>query len=198
MQAKHADEEESSAQPEASSSMPTKAAGTNGVPKGFGKIIRDAEGNIVDVQMGDEEDADEPETQAEGAEEEIPDPRGNEELAGWVELGSDPKKRSPSMAGTRVVHGEFVWLVDSAGLRGCDCITAIGASHPCVMAAHFGAPPGSAGNRAHMVYCQRWSSCQRRVLGQCRGGRPRASTRRCSGWSRSTGKTSRRWRGTDG
>ncbi|KAI8998746.1 ribosome biogenesis protein Nop16 [Trametes punicea] len=94
----HGDRSET--QPEASSSKPTAA---NGVPKGYGKIIRDADGNVVDVQLGDEED----EKEAEAMEEvldDIPDPTEDDQAAGWVGLGSERKKRSPESAGTRVVR----------------------------------------------------------------------------------------------
>ncbi|RDX56899.1 hypothetical protein OH76DRAFT_426594 [Lentinus brumalis] len=98
----HAGEEEICEKPEASTSGSAKAPGTNGVPKGYGKIIRDAEGNVVDVQLGDEE---EDETMAtEEAIEDVPDPRADEQLAGWVGLGSDPRARGPQGASTRVVQ----------------------------------------------------------------------------------------------
>ncbi|EJF65751.1 hypothetical protein DICSQDRAFT_48838 [Dichomitus squalens LYAD-421 SS1] len=102
-QAKRADDKEAPARLEAPSSTSTRPAGTNGVPKGFGKIIRDAEGNVVDVQLAVDEEVDEAATEGEGVDEGVPDPRGNAQLAGWVEVGSDPKKAQgpPSTAGTR-------------------------------------------------------------------------------------------------
>ncbi|KAI0361972.1 hypothetical protein OH77DRAFT_1526662 [Trametes cingulata] len=103
----HAGQEERSEEPQPEASTSTAAArptGANGVPKGYGKIIRDAEGNIVDVQLGDEEAEEEERGAMEESLEEIPDPREDDQLAGWVGLGSDPRKRSPESAGTRVVQ----------------------------------------------------------------------------------------------
>ena len=45
--------------PEASTSGTAKATGAGDVPKGFGKIIRDAQGNVVDVVMPESDDEDE-------------------------------------------------------------------------------------------------------------------------------------------
>ncbi|KAI0721654.1 ribosome biogenesis protein Nop16 [Cerioporus squamosus] len=92
----HAAEEENCSKPEASTSG-------QWVPKGYGKIIRDAEGNVVDVQLGDDEDEDEA-TATEEAMEDVPDPSADEQLAGWVGLGSDPRARPPQGASTRVVQ----------------------------------------------------------------------------------------------
>ncbi|KAI0374771.1 hypothetical protein BV20DRAFT_935035 [Pilatotrama ljubarskyi] len=106
-QAGHEERSEEQQQPEASTSSATaalKPAGANGVPKGYGKIIRDALGNIVDVQLGDEETDEEGTGAMEEELEEIPDPAEDDQLAGWVGLGSDPRKRSPESAGTRVVQ----------------------------------------------------------------------------------------------
>ncbi|KAL6309005.1 ribosome biogenesis protein Nop16 [Sparassis latifolia] len=70
--------------PEPSSSA---APASNSVPKGYGRIIRDEDGNIVDVQMGEEEAE---ETPADGMLDDLPDPTRDEQLAGWVGLGSHP------------------------------------------------------------------------------------------------------------
>lgn len=75
------------------------------MPKGFGKIIRDADGNVVDVQLGDEEDEEEG-METEEAMEDVPDPSADEQLAGWVGLGSDPRRREAAGSSTRVVQGE--------------------------------------------------------------------------------------------
>lgn len=75
--------------PEASSS---KAAGTSGLPKGYGRIIRDADGNVVDVELA-EEDEEEGAAAADSAErlvEDIPDPAKQKGLVGWVAVGSKP------------------------------------------------------------------------------------------------------------
>lgn len=125
VEAQHGEGKEGSAEREGSGTVPTQRAGANGVPKGYGKIIRDGEGNIVEVQLGEEDEAEEPVTQEEGVEEEIPDPRGEKGLAGWVGLGSDPVKGVGGERDTRVVHGESVWLVESGTGGGCDSITGV-------------------------------------------------------------------------
>ncbi len=151
--AQQAGGEEASAEGEASARVSTQRAGGNGVPKGYGKIIRDGEGNIVEVQLGEEDEAEEPVTQEEGVEEEIQDPRGDKGLAGWVGLGSDPGKGGGGRRDTRVVHGESVWLVECGTDGGCDSITGTGASRPSVSGSRFGRAAGLAGNRAHLVRC---------------------------------------------
>ncbi|KAI0807137.1 ribosome biogenesis protein Nop16 [Fomes fomentarius] len=79
------------------------STGANGVRKGFGKIIRDAEGKIVDVEMGDENEEEEEMTGAE--EDDVLDGLADSQLAGWVGLGSDPRKGSgQEREETRVVQ----------------------------------------------------------------------------------------------
>ncbi|KAI0670494.1 ribosome biogenesis protein Nop16 [Trametes maxima] len=100
-------EERADDRPEASTasgSTARPANKANGVPKGYGKIIRDAQGNIVDVQLGDEDGEDEGGEATEEGLEDIPDPTEDDQLAGWVGLGSDPKKPSPESTGTPVVQ----------------------------------------------------------------------------------------------
>ncbi|OCH95497.1 hypothetical protein OBBRIDRAFT_788051 [Obba rivulosa] len=88
----------SSAAPEApSSSRPSE---TSAIPKGYGRIIRDEDGNIVDVQMGEEEPVEIPDEEIEA----IPDPADDEQQAGWVGLGSNPKSRQIDDGSTRVVQ----------------------------------------------------------------------------------------------
>ena len=63
----------------------------------------------MDVQLGDEEDEDEDDddmAREDRAMEEVPDPSADEQLAGWVGLGSDPRTRAAQGASTRVVQGE--------------------------------------------------------------------------------------------
>lgn len=84
---------------EASSS---KAAGLSGLPKGYGRIIRDADGNVVDVELADE-DEEEPADGAERLVEDIPDPSKQKGLVDWVAVGS-----KPGAANTHVVQSEFV------------------------------------------------------------------------------------------
>ncbi|KAL1947723.1 hypothetical protein VTO73DRAFT_13447 [Trametes versicolor] len=114
----HDDEELAESQPEASTSAAastSQPSGASGLPKGYGKIIRDADGNIVDIVLGDDDD--EATEEAEAMEEElegIPDPSADDQLAGWVGLGSDPRKRAPESAGTRVVQ-ELEQLSETRG-----------------------------------------------------------------------------------
>ncbi|KAI0709076.1 ribosome biogenesis protein Nop16 [Earliella scabrosa] len=91
--------------PSSESGKEGREGGSSGLRKGFGKIIRDAEGNIVDVQMGDE-GGDEGVGMTEGGLEEVLDPSGDSRLAGWVGLGSDPREGSSreERVDTRVVQ----------------------------------------------------------------------------------------------
>ncbi|KAJ3551145.1 hypothetical protein NM688_g4890 [Phlebia brevispora] len=72
------------AAPEASTST---AEGTSALPKGFGRIVRDEDGNIIDIELA-EEDTEEIAEAADRLIEDIPDPSKQEALAGWVALGS--------------------------------------------------------------------------------------------------------------
>ncbi|KAI0664922.1 ribosome biogenesis protein Nop16 [Cubamyces menziesii] len=99
------EEEDPGTQPEASSSASASTSHpseTSGVPKGYGKIIRDADGNIVDVVLADEDEEEEEATEEEL--DDVPDPTEDDQAAGWVGLGSDPRKRSPESTGTHVVQ----------------------------------------------------------------------------------------------
>lgn len=69
------------------------------LPKGYGRIVRDAAGNVVDVQL-DEEDEEE-QAQPDRLVEDIPDPSAQPKLAEWVGLGGSSRAERP-----RVVHGE--------------------------------------------------------------------------------------------
>ncbi|KAI0748007.1 ribosome biogenesis protein Nop16 [Daedaleopsis nitida] len=73
---------------EAGRSGSREEAGANGVRKGFGKIIRDAAGNVVDVQLGETESEKEEE---EGMSEDV-DVSADGQAAGWVGLGSDGRR----------------------------------------------------------------------------------------------------------
>ncbi|EKM55528.1 uncharacterized protein PHACADRAFT_94806 [Phanerochaete carnosa HHB-10118-sp] len=74
---------------EASSS---KVAGPSSLPKGYGRIVRDADGNVVDVELPEEgEGGDErggPAASAERLIEDIPDPSKQKGVADWVGVGS--------------------------------------------------------------------------------------------------------------
>ncbi|PCH38256.1 hypothetical protein WOLCODRAFT_130795 [Wolfiporia cocos MD-104 SS10] len=50
------------------------------VPRGFGRIVRDADGNVVGVELPDEEEA----RRAPATAEDVPDVRADAQLAAWV------------------------------------------------------------------------------------------------------------------
>jgi len=68
------------------------------VPKGYGRIVRDEDGNIVDVELPDEDSEAIP---VEEAIEDLPDPSHNEQLAPWVGLGASSAYKTPN---SHVVH----------------------------------------------------------------------------------------------
>lgn len=70
------------ATPQASTSTTT---GPSLLRKGFGRIIRDEDGNVIDVELAEEEE--EESAPVERLVEDIPDPSGQEGLAGWVAMG---------------------------------------------------------------------------------------------------------------
>ncbi|GJE90863.1 ribosome biogenesis protein Nop16 [Phanerochaete sordida] len=70
---------------EASSST---AGSASTLPKGYGRIIRDAAGNVIDVELPeDDEEAEEPADTTDRLVEDIPDPAQQKGLAGWVAVG---------------------------------------------------------------------------------------------------------------
>ncbi|KAK7693330.1 hypothetical protein QCA50_002898 [Cerrena zonata] len=72
------------------------------IPKGYGRIIRDENGNAVDIELADDE-TDPQETLEHKLVEDIPDPAQQEDLAGWVALGNDPSRKAET-TGTVVVQ----------------------------------------------------------------------------------------------
>lgn len=93
--------------PVASSS---KLADSSGLPKGFGRIVRDADGNVVDVQLPEEEE----EATIDDTDrliEDIPDPAKQQGLAEWVKLGG-----SSRTADTHVVQSKSGYRRQSAFL----------------------------------------------------------------------------------
>jgi len=92
----HAAEDHDAPAPEASTSAGA-SSGFKGIPKGFGRIIRDEDGNIVDVELGDE---DAEETPMEDIVGEVPDPALDKQLAPWVHLGSKVQSGRPSENGS--------------------------------------------------------------------------------------------------
>jgi len=83
----------------ASGASSSKAAGASRLPKGYGRIVRDADGNVVDVELPEEEEAEEAAQHAETLIEDIPDPSKQKGLAEWVAVG-----RRPGAEQTHVVH----------------------------------------------------------------------------------------------
>lgn len=97
---------------EASSS---KAAGPSSLPRGYGRIVRDADGNVVDVELAEEEDI-ETEEAAERLIEDIADPSKQKGMANWVAVGSQPGAERTHV----VVEREFGNRRQS-GFHGSDC-----------------------------------------------------------------------------
>ena len=79
------------------------------VPKGYGRIIRDENGNVVDIEMADDE-TDSQETVEHKLVEDIPDPARQEDLAGWVALGTDVSRKAET-TGTVVVQSKSFYLI---------------------------------------------------------------------------------------
>ncbi|KAI0811267.1 ribosome biogenesis protein Nop16 [Irpex lacteus] len=76
-------------------------AGPSGLRRGLGRIVRDADGNVVDIQLPEDEDA--PENRL--VEDDIPDPSKVDSLAPWVNLGRSIDPRDGSVASnTHVVQ----------------------------------------------------------------------------------------------
>ncbi|KAI0705832.1 ribosome biogenesis protein Nop16 [Cytidiella melzeri] len=85
--------------PEGSTKNDSATAGPSGLRKGFGRIVRDESGNVVDIQL------DEDETTGGAAadrlvEDAILDPSQQDRLSGWVNLGSSSVPRDGSIAST--------------------------------------------------------------------------------------------------
>lgn len=84
--------------PERSSS---NAAGPT-LRKGFGRIVRDANGNVVDVQLPEDDSADA--APGDRLIEDIPDPSKQEGLAAWVNLGTSIVPRNGSASHPSRTH----------------------------------------------------------------------------------------------
>ena len=88
----------------------SNAAGRSPLRAGFGRIIRDENGNVVDVQLPDGEAT--VAALTERLIEDIPDPSQQDSLAAWVKLGTANVPRSGSVSvanasGMHVVESEF-------------------------------------------------------------------------------------------
>lgn len=75
------------------------------VPTGYGRIIRDEAGNVVDVQLA-EEDADEPAAPSAAPIEDLPDFTQEEQTSPWIGLGSVSRQHGTDTDDTHVVKGE--------------------------------------------------------------------------------------------
>ena len=79
------------------------------IPKGYGRIVRDANGNIVDVELG-EEDVDEEKATAETNFPEDVDVSKQEGVAAWVSLASQSKAGSTGQKENHVVQSESLYF----------------------------------------------------------------------------------------
>ena len=80
------------------------AAGPSSLRKGFGRIVRDADGNIVDVELAEEDEEEETTDEAERLIEDIPDPAKQKGLAEWVGIGGASRTEK-----THVVQSKSVY-----------------------------------------------------------------------------------------
>lgn len=85
-----------------SSSQKAPKPSTDILAKGYGRIIRDEKGNIVDVQLADDGEAEV--TPMEDVLGDILDPSRDEELAPWVGLGSNAAAGQNHAPSTHVVQ----------------------------------------------------------------------------------------------
>lgn len=76
------------------------------IPKGYGRIVRDANGNIIDVEMGEEEEDAAREGKAGQAFPEDVDVSTQEGVTPWVKLGSHSERGAAGVVDNHVVHGE--------------------------------------------------------------------------------------------
>ncbi|KAH9842831.1 ribosome biogenesis protein Nop16 [Rhodofomes roseus] len=90
---------DASVTPEASTSQQVVNAHTS-VPKGYGRIVRDENGNVIDIILPKEEEH----GLADEIMEDLPDASRDEQLAPWVELGSDTKSGPSKAPETHVVR----------------------------------------------------------------------------------------------
>ncbi|KZT69010.1 hypothetical protein DAEQUDRAFT_727194 [Daedalea quercina L-15889] len=70
------------------------------VPKGYGRIVRDENGNVVDVVLPEEEEP----APADETMQDLPDPTQDDQLASWVGLASDTKAATLRAPETHVVR----------------------------------------------------------------------------------------------
>lgn len=89
--------------PEASTSQQVTNTQSS-VPKGYGRIVRDKDGNIVDVVLPEEE----PSAPIDESIEDVLNPSQDEQLAPWVGLSSDAKAGTSQTPETQVVRGELL------------------------------------------------------------------------------------------
>ncbi|KAH8107021.1 ribosome biogenesis protein Nop16 [Cristinia sonorae] len=86
---------------EHSMAQPAAPEAAKTIPKGHGRIVRDAEGNVVDVEMAEEEEAEE----AAGFPEDV-DISAQEEVTPWVSLGGGGAKEASHVVQTLEAMGK--------------------------------------------------------------------------------------------
>ena len=106
--------------PEASTSQQVTNTQSS-VPKGYGRIVRDKDGNIVDVVLPEEE---EPSAPIDGSIEDVLDPSQDEQTAPWVALSSDGNAGRSNTTETPIVQGELL-LGPGLSFLHCDHATYI-------------------------------------------------------------------------
>jgi len=90
-----------------SSSSQKEGDNKNSLPKGYGRIIRDENGDIVDVEMGEGEDGDDEVVMGDVGEtfhNDVASAATEEKLGEWVTLGGRSDARTLDASGRHVVH----------------------------------------------------------------------------------------------
>lgn len=75
-----------------------------GIPKGFGRIVRDENGNVVDIELGEEETEMTGQLEAQVMEDIVVPTAQDRTLAAWVGLSSSPNAEAPQ---SRVIQGQY-------------------------------------------------------------------------------------------
>ncbi|KZT11412.1 uncharacterized protein LAESUDRAFT_720638 [Laetiporus sulphureus 93-53] len=83
------------------STTPSSGNKTSSIPKGYGRVIRDEDGNIVGVELPEEEPEADP---IEKTIDDLPDPSRDQQLAPWVGLNSNTMAGQSSASSTHVVQ----------------------------------------------------------------------------------------------
>lgn len=91
---------DASSTPEASTSQQVAS-----VPTAYGRIVRDKDGNIIDVVLPEE---DESSAHIDESIEDVPDPSQDAQMTPWVGLGLEAKAGTLKTPETQVVRGELL------------------------------------------------------------------------------------------